>query len=139
MVKKIGPFIKKGVITVNTTDTIRKAIETMLEKDIGSVVVIDENQEGKAVGIITKTNIFKELLRQSPTDGSKLILENKNCGDIMSTPLITVTPDTPYTEAYDKFKKHKIDHLVVVDDSEKPIGVFSIRDIFLILNLEGFM
>ncbi len=138
MTKKIEPFVKKVVITVDHDAPVYEAVKKMVDYDIGSVVVVDRTQEGKAIGIITKTSIFKALLRESPSDGSKLIIEGKTCQDVMSSPLITVKPETSYTEAMEKIKKHAIDHLVVVDDEEKPCGFLSVRDLFMMLNLEGF-
>ncbi len=138
MTKKIEPFVKKVVITVDHDAPVYEAVKKMVDYDIGSVVIVDRTQGGKAVGIITKTSIFKALLRDSPPDGSRLVIEGKTCQDIMSSPLITVRSDTSYTEAMEKIRKHSIDHLVVVDDEGKPCGFLSVRDLFMMLNLEGF-
>jgi len=50
-------------------------------------------------------------------------------GRIMRTDLITVSPSTSLEEANILIKKKKIDHLLVVNDSGKLLGILSDRDL----------
>jgi CBS-domain-containing membrane protein len=69
---KVRDILKdKGsdVITIGAEVTVYEAIKTLVEKNIGSLLVLDET--GKIVGIITEKDILKEcdrrleLLRQT--------------------------------------------------------------------------
>ena len=50
-------------------------------------------------------------------------------GEIMHTDLITVSPDTTLVEAKKVIERHKIDHLLVVNDKKKLVGILSDRDL----------
>lgn len=50
-------------------------------------------------------------------------------GEIMRTELITVSPDTTLVEARKILERHKIDHLLVVNDKKKLVGILSDRDL----------
>jgi len=57
---KISSVMKTSVISLKPTDTIRKAAEFMLEKNIGRVPIVDE--KGKLVGVVDREDIAKALL-----------------------------------------------------------------------------
>ncbi|MDK9708552.1 MAG: CBS and ACT domain-containing protein [Desulforhopalus sp.] len=48
---------------------------------------------------------------------------------IMHTDLITVSPKTTLVEARDLIDKNKIDHLLVINDKKKLVGIVSDRDL----------
>jgi acetoin utilization protein AcuB len=50
-------------------------------------------------------------------------------GRIMHTDLITVSPKTTLVEAKELVEKKQIDHLLVVDDRKKLVGIVSDRDL----------
>lgn len=50
-------------------------------------------------------------------------------GRIMHTDLITVTPDTTLVQAKKILEQKKIDHLLVIDDDKKLVGIVSDRDL----------
>jgi acetoin utilization protein AcuB len=50
-------------------------------------------------------------------------------GRIMHTDLITVSPQTTLVEAKELVEKEQIDHLLVVDDKKKLVGIVSDRDL----------
>jgi acetoin utilization protein AcuB len=49
--------------------------------------------------------------------------------DRMSSPAVTITPDTPLQDALDLMHKHQFRRLPVVDDKGKLIGIVSERDL----------
>ena len=48
-------------VYVKTSDDVVKAIELMKEHNVDGIPVVDE--EGKVVGVVTKTDIVRELAR----------------------------------------------------------------------------
>lgn len=50
-------------------------------------------------------------------------------GRVMHTDLVTVSPDTPLSNAKDIIAEKRIDHLLVVDKNGKLIGIVSDRDL----------
>ncbi|MGD8548744.1 MAG: CBS domain-containing protein, partial [Desulfobacterales bacterium] len=47
----------------------------------------------------------------------------------MNTYLVTVSPDTTIIKAKDIIEQKKINHLLVVDENEKLLGLISDRDV----------
>ncbi|MGD8770091.1 MAG: CBS and ACT domain-containing protein [Desulfobacterales bacterium] len=50
-------------------------------------------------------------------------------GRVMNTYLVTVSPDTTIIKAKDIIEQKKINHLLVVDENEKLLGLISDRDV----------
>jgi CBS domain-containing protein len=59
---KIDKIMKRSVITVSPAATIRDAASIMLEHKIGGLPVVEN---GKLVGIITESDIFRMIVRMS--------------------------------------------------------------------------
>ncbi|MBU5687930.1 MAG: CBS domain-containing protein [Candidatus Aenigmarchaeota archaeon] len=115
-VKKM--MIKKP-LTAKTTDTVMEVAKKMAENRVGSAV-IEEN--GNPIGIITETDLTKKIVALGK-DPSKIKAE-----DIMSTPIVFVTPEDDYTIAVEKMKKHKIKRLPVIENG-KVVGIVTSTDI----------
>lgn len=49
--------------------------------------------------------------------------------DQMTTPAITLTPDTPFQEALKLMREHKIRRIPIVDENQKLVGIVSERDL----------
>jgi len=108
--------------TVYTLPPSRKTIEAlnaMVEKDIGAVVILD----GKKIsGIITERDIVREITKSFDYLDRKLSETSKRS-------VITVDPKTPLWEAFALMLKNKIRRLPVVKN-EKLIGIVTERDLF---------
>ena len=56
---KVADIMTKNVLTVTSTDTVEKAAVIMLRQNVGGLPVVDA--DGKVVGVITDSDIFKVL------------------------------------------------------------------------------
>jgi len=57
---KISSIMKTSVASLKPTDTIRKAAELMIEKNIGRIPIV--NNEGKLIGIVDREDVARALL-----------------------------------------------------------------------------
>lgn len=71
---------------------------------------------------------LKALLEDTQLRSYQRKLANIRCGDIMSRQLISVTHDTPLSQAWPLFGKHHIKALPVVDDSGGIVGIVTPAD-----------
>ena len=102
-------------VTIGSDKTIRDALEIMAHFDISGVTVVDE---GKLVGILTNRDIrFETNLDLSVADR----MTGKN--------LITVKKGTTLKEAKSVLQKHRIEKLLVVDDTGFLCGLITVKDI----------
>jgi predicted transcriptional regulator len=72
--QKVTNFSKTFVLTLSKKDSMRQALLLVLEKKIGSVIIIDS--EKHPIGIVTTRDFFNIVLR--PTMGSQIFLFTKN-------------------------------------------------------------
>ena len=73
----VREIMTKNIASVKTTDSVRRAIDLMVEKDIGSVVVAEGE---KLVGILTERDILKRVCLED------LCSKGVKIGEIMSKP-----------------------------------------------------
>ncbi len=116
---EIGSHITRAVLTVEESDSFQDAAVWMMERGIGSAVVL---KEGKPAGIITDRDALRVIARG--IDVSKVTV-----GDCVTRGLKPVTPDLDLAEAARIMRDKGFRHLVVVDDAGELYGVFSMRDL----------
>lgn len=102
-------------ITINPEQKIRDALELMKRYKISGVPV---TVDGKLVGILTNRDLRFE------TDLDKPVSEVMTKDD-----LITVPPGITLEESKILLHKHRIEKLLVVDDSRRLKGLITIKDI----------
>ncbi|MHA1894263.1 MAG: CBS domain-containing protein [Candidatus Helarchaeota archaeon] len=124
--KAVGSFMQKDVIAMEFNQSCQELLLTLINKKVGSVIVL---RNDRPVGIITERNIFKKIIEEGMDPKSTIL------GDLMSSPIISITPDTAVEEAIDIMKHKGIRYIPVVsnEDPYKIVGIISNTDI---LNLD---
>jgi IMP dehydrogenase len=102
-------------ITMRPQNRIFEAIEVMKRFRISGLPITDENN--KLVGILTNRDIRFETRRNLPIE------------KIMTKDLITVPLGTSLEEAEKLFHKHKIEKIMMVDESYHLKGLITYKDI----------
>ncbi len=107
-------------VFVTGDQTVAAAIEIMAERDIGSVLVVDDKEA--LVGIFTENDVCQRV--DLSTDDWRKHAVSK----YMTSPVKTVSKTTAVATALRLMTTRRIRHLPVVDDGEgKAVGVVSIR------------
>ena len=110
---------KEEVVTPD--DSVTAAIDLMVERDSGSVIVVD--REERPVGIFTE----RDLLRHARIHQAKFM--SLKISEVMSSPVHTVTRDTPLSSAIRIMKEKGISRVPVVDEEGRLTGLLFWRDI----------
>jgi acetoin utilization protein AcuB len=125
----VSDWMTKKVITVGPDDYLSEAITLMKEKNIKHLPVV---KSGRLRGIISDRDI-KEYTPSKATclDIYELhyLLAKTKIKELMTTKVITTSPDTPVEEAAMVLLDRNIDCLPVLDDGSL-VGIISDRDIF---------
>jgi CBS domain-containing protein len=116
---EIDSLITRAVLTVSEGDSLRDTAVWMIERGVGSAVVLTD---GKPSGIITDRDALRAIARGK--DASSLTV-----GDLLPGKLTTVLPSLEVLEAARVMRDRGFRHLVVVDEVGELAGVFSMRDL----------
>jgi len=116
----VGRIMSSGCITVAPETPIETAAETLLERNIGSLVVVDDDNELE--GILTSTDFVRVVRDNDPSDETTV-------GEHMTDQVVAVTAQDSVRDAADKLITYDIHHLPVVDDEEGVIGMLSTTDL----------
>ena len=108
-----------STFTVQPTMTVFEALELMVEKNIGALLVSDQ---GKFVGIFTERDYARKVILKGKTSKETTIKE------VMTENPITVTPDTGIDDCMKVMTGKFIRHLPVVSNGEL-VGLISIGDV----------
>jgi len=114
----LGQIMTRNVQTVAPSDPLKDALEKMLSKDIGNVVAVENDVP---VGIVTERDILRRVAKGE--DVSKLLVR-----EIMSSPVITATPENNGIEAVDIMHRNNIRRLPVVDRG-RLVGIVTQKDL----------
>ncbi|RLG91948.1 MAG: hypothetical protein DRO36_02900 [Candidatus Hecatellales archaeon] len=117
---KVRDVMKSPVVTVFEGDTALKTAKLMLENNIGSVVVVDLNR--KPIGIITGKDLAVRVIAKKVSPSKA---KNR---DIMSHPVVIVSPDISLAEAAKRMKKFGVDRLLVIEEGEI-VGIITSAEI----------
>lgn len=120
---KIAELMTTDVKTCRQTDTLDVAVELMKEFDIAAVPVVDP--VGRIVGIVTDRDACLAVYAHRQP------LHWLPCAVAMSEHVVTCRADDDATAAEREMATHKIRHVPVIDDAEKPIGMVSLDDLAL--------
>ncbi len=102
------------------TAKVREALRQWNLKRTGAVVAVDK--KGKITGIFTHGD-FVRRYEEDPRVGEAAL------SAVMTPKPITVRVDKLAVEVLNLFQKNRIDDLVVVDDTNRPVGLVDAQDI----------
>lgn len=124
---KAGDVMTQYVFYIDPDKTVAEAIKLMREEHLSSLIVNGRTPEDPW-GIITRKDIVNKIVapNKNPT-------EVKIC-EIMSKPLITVSPDLPVIEVA-KILQSKGIRRVAVYDGNEIVGLLSNTDIFNVIKV----
>jgi CBS domain-containing protein len=110
----------REVLSIEGDATVFDAIRRMVEANVGSLLVFEER---KLAGIVTERDYLRRVALEGRTEKETAVRE------IMSSPLVYVTPETSLDECMAVMTERRIRHLPVLTTERDVVGVVSIGDL----------
>ena len=126
----VEEIMTSPVVTVPASMLIEDALHLMREKKIHSVVV-EPDRPGAAYGIMTQRDVLRKVVAADRP------LFHVTVSDLMSSPLITVSPDTTIKQCSIIMLDANIRRAVVMKGG-RLIGIVSDTDIFQSVEERGW-
>ena len=108
------------VVSVGRDAPVLEAIRLMAEHHIGSVLVLHDD---RLAGIATERDYARKVILQGRSSSDTPVAQ------IMSSPVLTVTPHDTAQTCMQIMTERKIRHLPVLDDDGGVVGLVSIGDL----------
>ena len=110
----------RDVLEIDADASVLEAVKQMVGANIGSLLVRDA---GEVAGIVTERDYLRSVALERPADDQVTVRE------IMSAPLIVVSPETTIDECMALMTDRRIRHVPVVGDDGEVVGIVSIGDV----------
>jgi predicted transcriptional regulator len=116
---------RKEVFSITEETSVHQAAQYLREKQVRAVGVVDAS--GKLAGVISQSDV-----------SDKVAAENKcpawmKASDIMTRELVTVTREMTLDDCLRLMEQNSIYHLIVLDESQRFMGMLSISDILRVV------
>ena len=116
---EIREVMTGSVVTAGTDAPVRHVAEIMRERNVGSVVLVDD--DGEAIGFITDRDLAVSVLADGHGGDAAAV-------DHASSPVVTAAPGMDVEEATQLMVRHGIRRLPIVDDG-RLTGIVTLDDL----------
>lgn len=116
--KTARDIMSSRIITMELDVTPIEIAKIMNKNNVGSIII---TKDQKPFGIITEHDIISKIVAQN-----KLPSETKTM-DVLTAPLVVVSPLTPVDEIAEKMMLKKIRRIVVMD-KDQAVGIVTVTD-----------
>ncbi|MEN2494164.1 MAG: Inosine-5'-monophosphate dehydrogenase [Hyphomicrobiaceae bacterium hypho_1] len=108
------------IYSVSPDNTVYDALKLMAEANIGALLV---KVNDRVVGIISERDYARKIILQQKSSPETKVSE------IMSSKILTISPEQTVDEAMLMMTNKNIRHLPVIDEDDRLVGIVSIGDL----------
>lgn len=135
-----GEIMTREVARVTADTPLQEVAALMAQRRVSGVPVLDD--AGRVVGVISEKDFLRSMSGQGMSSFMAVVAEclrDKGCkavgirgrraADLMSSPAVTITEDTPVKEIIKLFKEKSINRAPVIDPQGRLAGIVSRGDL----------
>ena len=122
----ISELVNRDVKVIDQEQNIFDTSKVMIDNNVGSVVIIDNNQSRNPVGIVTERDIVRIVSTFSLADLEVPVRK------LMSYPLITLSHNASVLDAMKLMYERKIRRVIILEENNL-VGIITEHDIFKLL------
>ncbi|MFH1592617.1 MAG: CBS domain-containing protein [Candidatus Woesearchaeota archaeon] len=116
---KVSEVMNKRPVITTKDELLPKAARKMLSNNVGCLIV---KEKDNLLGIVTEKDIVEGAV------GKELNIKKTKVKDVMTTLMVTVSPDANLSEAIKKMEREDVRRLPVIK-GKKLVGLLTIKDI----------
>jgi malate dehydrogenase (oxaloacetate-decarboxylating) len=102
----VQDYMNARMVTRDSKASVLELAKVMVDWNVSSVAITDEEQNKKVIGILTERDIVKSIAKGGSPDGI-------TAGSLMSSPILSIRKDQPIEEAALIMIRNKVRHLLV--------------------------
>ena len=121
----VQDYMNARMVMRDSKASVLELAKVMVNWNVSSVAITDEEQNKKVIGILTERDIVKSIAKVSSPDGI-------TAGSLMSSPILSIRKDQPIEEAALIMIRNKVRHLLVEDPAAHNraiIGIITTTDL----------
>ncbi len=126
-----GSICSRIIVTAMPGESVRTAARRMAENEVGTVVVLHPEFQGRPFGILTDRDVAVRCLARGLDPDETAISK------IMSTPVQSLEEHTPLVEAISRMAAGAVRRVIVTGEEGRVVGILSLDDILDLLVLEA--
>jgi CBS domain-containing protein len=130
MPKLVKHWMIDLVVYIDPDKTVLEALSVMRRRYLNSLIV-DKSEENPDYGILTSTDICDKIVAQEQDPAKTKIQE------VMTSPLVTVSPEQTIVDCAKTMSEHHIHHLPVMDENKHLVGMISATDFLVVAEAMG--
>jgi len=120
--KAVSHAMTPSVETIDADNPVTDAARAMIEKGVGSLVIVSD--ENRPEGIITRTDIVEFASDSEAVTGGDVPTVREK----MTTDVVTIPKNAPFQDAVNEMITNDIHHLPVIQDG-KLAGIVTTTDL----------
>ncbi|HUE99593.1 MAG TPA: CBS domain-containing protein [Anaerolineales bacterium] len=120
---KCNDIMTQNPVYCLSDDMAIKAAELMKTGNIGSVLVVEDEQTRKLVGIVTDRDLALKIVAEG------LDARSTKVEAVMTRDVVTLLPDDDLQKALDAMAEHQLRRIPVVDSDNKILGIIAQADV----------
>jgi CBS domain-containing protein len=129
--KKCSEVMTSKVVTCVPGDVVARAAKLMKVGSIGSIPVVENEQDRKLVGIVTDRDLALHIVAEGRDAKSTKV------GAVMTGNVVTCLADDDLQKALDAMSTHQLRRIPVLDNENKLVGIIAQADVATRVNEPG--
>ena len=121
--KKARDVMTKELVYASPQDTVSHVAELMKMEDIGPVLIVDNEESKRLVGIVTDRDLALKVVAEGRDPQTTTVEE------VMTRKLITSRPDDDIENAMKAMAQYQLRRIPVVEDDNRLVGIISQADV----------
>ena len=121
--KKARDVMTKELVHATPKDTVSHVAQLMKMEDIGPVLIVDNEESRRLVGIVTDRDLVLKVIAEGQDPKTTRVEE------VMSKKLVTCRADDDVENAMKAMAQYQLRRIPVVEDDNRLVGIISQADI----------